>query len=107
MGLFQSPNNSAIMGAAPKAHLGVAGGLLALSRTLGQTTGLPLMGAVFSASVLAAAGPALPGEVAAAPAEALVAGLAGTFRVSAAMAGGALLLAAWAWRLDLVRRGRD
>jgi len=51
-GMFQAPNSSAIMGAAPLQHLGTASGLLALSRTLGQTTGLPLFGAIFTAMVL-------------------------------------------------------
>ena len=44
LGVFQSPNNSAIMGAVPRERLGVASGLLALSRTLGHTSGLPLVG---------------------------------------------------------------
>jgi MFS family permease len=52
-GIFQTPNNSAIMGAAPREHLGVASGLLALSRNLGQSTGLPFFGAVFSTFAIA------------------------------------------------------
>jgi MFS family permease len=52
LGLFSSPNMSAIMGAAPRHRLGVASGLVALSRTLGQTTGVPLMGAIFAFFVL-------------------------------------------------------
>ena len=42
---FQSPNNSAIMGAAPPERLGVASGLMALSRNFGSTIGMPMMGA--------------------------------------------------------------
>ena len=52
-GIFQSPNNSAIMGTAPRDQLGVVSGLLALTRTLGQTTGLPLIGALFTVQVFA------------------------------------------------------
>lgn len=48
IGMFQSPNNSAIMGAAPKDSLGIASGLLSLSRILGQTLGVPLVGGIFS-----------------------------------------------------------
>ncbi len=55
-GLFQSPNNSLVMGSAPQNALGVAGSLLALMRTLGQTAGIALAGAVWSARVAAAAG---------------------------------------------------
>ena len=62
IGLFQSPNNSAIMGEAPRDRLGAASGLLALSRTLGHTTGMPLMGAIFiSAAVYGNAGSTLTG----------------------------------------------
>jgi EmrB/QacA subfamily drug resistance transporter len=48
IGMFQSPNNSAIMGAAPQDSLGIASGLLSLSRILGQTISVPLVGAIFS-----------------------------------------------------------
>ena len=51
MGIFQSPNNSAIMGAVPRERLGVASGLMSLSRTLGQTTGVALIGALWAAVV--------------------------------------------------------
>ena len=44
MGIFQSPNNSAIMGSAPQERLGVVSGMLAITRTLGQTTGIALLG---------------------------------------------------------------
>jgi EmrB/QacA subfamily drug resistance transporter len=51
MGLFQSPNNSAVMGAVPRARLGVASGLLSLSRVTGQTAGMALLGALWAAQV--------------------------------------------------------
>jgi DHA2 family multidrug resistance protein-like MFS transporter len=38
-GLFQSPNNRAMIGAAPRERSGAAGGMLATARLLGQTTG--------------------------------------------------------------------
>jgi EmrB/QacA subfamily drug resistance transporter len=46
MGLFQSPNNSIVMGAVPKNMLGIAGGMLAMVRNLGMVTGIAIAGAV-------------------------------------------------------------
>lgn len=40
--LFQSPNNSAVMGSAPRNKLGIAGGLNALVRNLGMISGITL-----------------------------------------------------------------
>lgn len=48
MGLFNSPNNSAIMGAVPRTQLGVASGLMAITRTLGQTTGIALLASIWA-----------------------------------------------------------
>ena len=50
-GLFQSPNNSAILGSVPRNSLGVASGLLSLTRTLGQTTGISIMGTIWATRV--------------------------------------------------------
>jgi EmrB/QacA subfamily drug resistance transporter len=49
MGLFIVPNDSAIMGAAPRDKLGVASGILATTRNLGLSTGV-----AFSSTLLAA-----------------------------------------------------
>lgn len=51
IGLFQSPNNSAIMGTAPREQLGVVSGLLASSRNIGQVAGLPILGTIFALRV--------------------------------------------------------
>lgn len=48
MGVFQSPNNTAIMSAAPRNRLGVASGILSMTRTLGQLVGIALLGAFFA-----------------------------------------------------------
>lgn len=61
MGMFQSPNNSAVMGAVPRSRLGIASGLLANSRSLGQTIGVALGGAFWAARAVAHAGQPLPG----------------------------------------------
>jgi len=51
IGIFQSPNNSAIMGAAPKKYLGIVSGLLSITRSLGQTAGIAAIGAFWAARV--------------------------------------------------------
>ncbi len=48
MGLFTPPNNSAIMGAAPRDKLGVAGGVLNMMRSLGLILGVDVSGAIFT-----------------------------------------------------------
>jgi MFS family permease len=49
-GIFQSPNNSAVMGNAPRPHLGVASGILATMRNVGMVLGIAAGGAVLYAS---------------------------------------------------------
>ncbi|MDQ7094979.1 MFS transporter [Desulfosporosinus sp. PR] len=46
-GMFQSPNNSSVMGAVPKTMLSTAGGLNALVRNLGMVVGTTLAVSVF------------------------------------------------------------
>ena len=99
-GLFQSPNNSAIMGAVSRGRLGIASGLLSLSRTLGQTTGLPLVGAIFTARVLTAGKLPQGTDVTTAPHSALVAGIADTYRLAAWVILGAACLAVFAFWYD-------
>ncbi|MGO8949812.1 MAG: MFS transporter [Ktedonobacterales bacterium] len=47
-GLFQSPNNSALMGAAPAKQQGSAAGFLATGRVVGQSISVALSGAIFA-----------------------------------------------------------
>lgn len=103
MGLFQAPNNSAVMGMAPKDRLGVVSGLLALTRTLGNTSGLPLMGAVFTAHVVSVAHLPAHSDVTGAPVDALVAGVSGTFRTAALMV---LVPTVLAWLALIIDRRR-
>jgi len=100
LGLFQSPNNSAIMGAVPRHRLGVASGLMSLSRTLGGSTGLPLIGSLFAAQVAAASGVALHSDPTGAPAAALVSGITFVYTVAAAVIFVVLCLAIYALWLD-------
>jgi hypothetical protein len=98
--MFQSPNNSAIMGGVPRERLGLASGLLSLSRTLGQTAGVPLLGAIFAALTLTSANLAANTNVTTAPAEALVYGVQGTLRIAALILGATTVLTAVVWRME-------
>jgi len=84
-GLFQAPNNSAIMGAVPPNRLGVASGLLNYSRIFGQTSGLPLIGVIFTTIVAASANLPPHAEFIDAPPLALVQGVTGAYRVQSYM----------------------
>ena len=98
LGVFQSPNNSAIMGAVPRARLGVASGLLSINRTLGQITGIAIMGAIWASQVMGYAGSTGDATLAA-PAD-QVAGLHDTLRVTVALAVIALALGLWGLVID-------
>lgn len=95
-GIFQSPNNSAIMGAAPRQQLGVVSGMLAISRTLGQTVGIAILGAIWASRVFFHATAVLSGDATRAPAAAQVAALQDTFLVVVILMSMALGLALWA-----------
>jgi MFS family permease len=47
-GLFVSPNNSAVMGAAPRHRQGIASGLLATARSFGMVLGIGIAGAIYT-----------------------------------------------------------
>jgi EmrB/QacA subfamily drug resistance transporter len=47
-GIFISPNNSALMGSAPKTRQGIAAGILATSRNFGMVLGVGIAGAIFT-----------------------------------------------------------
>lgn len=48
-GMFQSPNNTEIMGSAPKERLGIASSVLATMRNVGMVLGIAAGGAIFTA----------------------------------------------------------
>lgn len=97
IGMFQSPNNSAILGEVLPERLGIASGLLALSRTLGQTAGLPLMGALFGLFTLAGTDAT---DITNAPPEALVVGARSTFHIAAAIMFAGAMLVAVLWGME-------
>lgn len=95
MGIFQSPNNSAIMGTVPRERLGVASGLLSITRTLGQTVGIAILGALWASRVMFHAGGFLVGGATTAPGSAQVAGLHDTFVVVTILMLLGLALSVW------------
>jgi EmrB/QacA subfamily drug resistance transporter len=96
-GIFQSPNNTAILTAVPPERLGIASGLLSLTRTLGQTTGLPLFATIFATSALA--GTNLKNVTLASPG-AIVDGFQSTFQVAGLMVAISAGLTIVLWRLE-------
>ena len=49
-GFFQTPNNRALLGSAPRERAGAVGGLQAVTRVFGQTAGAALVASAFAAS---------------------------------------------------------
>lgn len=100
IGIFMSPNNSAILGAVPRERLGIASGLRSLARTLAQSSGLPLMGALFASQVTLVE--ALPSgvDITEASPAALVFGIQNTYRIAAFIILAATALAAFALWFD-------
>ena len=58
-GMFISPNTSALMGAAPRTHQGVASGVQATARNFGMVLGIGLAGAIFTTQLAGNAADAL------------------------------------------------
>jgi MFS family permease len=85
-GIFISPNNSALMGSAPRQRQGIAAGILATSRNMGMVLGIGLAGAIFT-TVLARSG---AGQPAATPSPVLF----DAFRASFTTASGVALFGA-------------
>jgi EmrB/QacA subfamily drug resistance transporter len=104
IGVFQSPNNSAVMGAVPSQRLGVASGLLSVTRTLGQTTGIAALGALWASRVAQRVGGIPSGGATSAPAAAQVSALGDTFLIIVVAIGLALALASWGLMLERRRR---
>ncbi len=77
VGVFVSPNNSALMGAAPRNRQGIAAGVLASARNVGMVVGIGVAGAVLT-TVLHGATPGSP--------DALVAGVRASLLVAAGVA---------------------
>jgi len=101
MGVFQSPNNSAIMGEAPHDRLGIVSGMLAVNRTIGQISGIAILGAVWASQTIAYATSSQITKATEAPASAQVAGLNTTFLFISFLIFIALGLSIWALKTML------
>ena len=107
MGIFQSPNNSAIMGGVSRDRLGVASGLLALTRSLGQTVGVATLGALWAGRVVYHMGGVLLGGATSAAAPVQAAALSDTFHVIVVLMGLALMLSVWGLIQERRRLARE
>ena len=87
------------MGSVPREQLGIASGLLAITRSLGQTIGIAVLGAVWASSVLRFAGSAA-GSPEEASSAAQAAGLQVTVLAAAGLVAVALVVALFAWRSE-------
>ncbi len=97
MGLFQSPNNSSIMAAAPVQQRGVISSLLAITRTMGQTVGIAISGALWASRVVLYEGAALPGGATTGAISSQMLALHDTFVVAVGIIAFALVLCIWGW----------
>ena len=95
MGIFQSPNNSAVMGSVPRERLGVVSGVNVIGRTLGNTSGVAALGALWASRVFVYAGPDFAGDVTEAAAALQTAALRDVAFAAMAIVGLALVMSAW------------
>lgn len=94
MGVFQSPNNSIIMGVAPRDRLGTASSLISVTRTVGRSTGIALLGAIWARQAAVHSG-GLAVSATDAPIAAQVTALQETFLVAALILAVGLLFTLW------------
>ncbi len=106
MGIFQSPNNSAIMGSAPHESLGVVSGMLAITRTLGQTTGIALLGALWASRVFSYEGAILDAGATEASTAAQVGALNDTLRIVVVLMSITFIIGLWSFIADRRRSRR-
>jgi predicted MFS family arabinose efflux permease len=104
IGMFQSPNNSAIMGSMPRRYAGVGGGILTLTRLLGQISGVAVLGSVWAVRVAARSEVPLAGDAASASPAAQVWGLHDTALVMAALMAAAVVIGWWGMRKEQANR---
>lgn len=97
MGTFQTPNNSAIMGAVQRARSGTAGGLLALTRNFGQVLGTAVLATIWATRTATRAEAPAGVEATTLDAASQVAALHDVMLIVQVMIAAAWLLAAWDW----------
>ena len=95
MGLFNAANNSSVLNAVAREQLSIASALLSLMRTLGQTTGVPLIAAMFSLAALGQAGAGVRHAILDLPVAALLRGIHFAFAVATGLVVCGIVSAAW------------
>ncbi len=93
MGIFQSPNNSAVMGSAPAERLGVTSAMLTITRNTGQLTGIAVLGALWALRVASHYGSTIDAQLA--PGASQAAALRDVGVVNAGLVAIALGLSLW------------
>lgn len=103
LGVFQSPNNSAIMGSMPAAYSGAGAGILTLTRLLGQVTGIAVLGTLWASRVVSLSGdPSFASNASSAPPGFQAAALREVYLWALPVIAAATLVGLW----DLRRRRR-
>lgn len=97
IGVFQSPNNSAILGEVPPERLGITSGMLTINRISGSIVGIAVLGTVWATRTTTYAG---GGTAESADPASQAAGLVDTLIVGVGLLVLALVLGASAWVLD-------
>jgi EmrB/QacA subfamily drug resistance transporter len=103
LGLFNAANNSSVLNAVPREQLGIASALLSLMRTLGQTTGVPVIASIFSLVAMGQTSGGRHHALLTLPAESLLRGLHWAFIAAAGVA--LVAFATGAWELKQRRAG--
>lgn len=94
-GLFQSPSNSAVMGAVTHERFGVASSLITITRITGWITGIAVMGTVWAVRTSSYAGGMAAED---APAAAQAAGLTAVLLAGFGIVATVAILSWWVWR---------
>jgi EmrB/QacA subfamily drug resistance transporter len=103
VGIFQSPNNSAIMGTAPRERLGIVSSLLSITRTLGQSSGIAAIGAFWFYRVSQYAGTTIKEGATRTSASDQINGLQDTFVAISVLMILALILNVWSYIKEKVQ----
>lgn len=98
VGLFQPPNQSAIMGGVPSQYVSVASGLWFFSRAFGQVMGITSIGILFSRLSSSQLPVDIPFSATIAPVEALVFGEQASFRIMSAILVVAVVISVLLWQ---------
>ena len=97
-GLFQPPNQSAILGSVSPKYVSIASGLWFFSRTFGQVIGITLIEVLFSHLTASYVPSGVTASVTMAPPEALVFGEQVSFRTIAVTLGISVLISGFLWQ---------